>query len=109
MVGNGGNVLTGGAGRDLLIAGLTASQLDGGEGNGDGTLQFGNQYDTGTPYGIASGDFNGDGDRDIAVANFTNGGINLWSGNGDGRSMQFETRCPPVAIASVDASRRPYI
>ena len=32
LVGNGGNVLTGGAGRDLLIAGLTASQLFGGDG-----------------------------------------------------------------------------
>jgi hypothetical protein len=32
LVGNGGNVLTGGDGRDLLIAGLTASQLFGGEG-----------------------------------------------------------------------------
>ena len=32
LVGNGGNILTGGAGRDLLIAGLTASQLFGGEG-----------------------------------------------------------------------------
>ncbi len=32
LVGNGGNVLTGGDGRDLLIAGLKASQLFGGEG-----------------------------------------------------------------------------
>ncbi len=31
LVGNGGNVLTGGDGRDLLIAGLTASQLLGGD------------------------------------------------------------------------------
>jgi hypothetical protein len=31
LVGTGGNVLTGGAGRDLLIAGLTASQLFGGD------------------------------------------------------------------------------
>ncbi len=33
LVGNGGNTLTGGAGRDLLIAGLTASTLIGGTGD----------------------------------------------------------------------------
>lgn len=32
LIGNGGNVLSGGAGRDFLVAGRTASKLNGGEG-----------------------------------------------------------------------------
>ncbi len=53
-------------------------------GNGDGTLQFGAQYNTGSPIEVVSGDFDGDNQLDIAVANYTSHTISVWLGNGDG-------------------------
>src|SRR5262249_38309402 len=48
LVGNGGNVLFGGAGRDLLIAGASASQLFGGD--GDDILIGGGPVDSSREY-----------------------------------------------------------
>jgi hypothetical protein len=43
------------------------------------------QYATGIgPYGVATGDFNGDGKADLAVANFEDGTVSVLLGNGDG-------------------------
>jgi hypothetical protein len=81
---------------DLAIASLTASNVPptGGTvsvllGNGDGTFQSPTSYTTGVPYGLAVGDFNGDGILDIATADEsdavgTSTTISLLLGKGDG-------------------------
>ena len=61
-------------------------------GNGDGTFTLGSLPDTGFyPYGIAVGDFNGDGKLDLAVVNecgntysCSSGSVSILVGNGDG-------------------------
>lgn len=56
-------------------------------GNGDGTLQALTAYNAvAYSYGLAVGDFNGDGNLDVAVANYnsTNGSVSVLLGNGNG-------------------------
>jgi FG-GAP-like repeat len=62
-------------------------------GNVDGTFQTAVAYPVGdSPYGVASGDFNGDGKLDLAVVNVcgsdstcaSNGTVSILLGNGDG-------------------------
>jgi hypothetical protein len=55
-------------------------------GNGDGTFRAtATSPSTGyKPYGLAVGDFNGDGIPDVAVTNFNSGSITILLGNGDG-------------------------
>src|SRR5262249_57785362 len=46
------------------------------------------------PHGVATGDFNGDGQPDLGVANAYYGGVSILLGNGDG------TFRPPVGYAT---------
>lgn len=85
LAGNGGNVLTGGAGRDLLIAGATASQLIGGEGEdiliGGTTVNDLNEANLNAVRDIwTSGD-----EYDTRVANLKSGLLNADSVFGNGQ------------------------
>ncbi len=54
-------------------------------GKGDGTFGAKTTYTCGTtPYGVATGDFNGDGITDLAVTNSGAGSISVLLGNGTG-------------------------
>jgi FG-GAP-like repeat/Abnormal spindle-like microcephaly-assoc'd, ASPM-SPD-2-Hydin len=67
------NSLSGGPGVSVLL------------GNGDGTFQPLVQYPFGiTPTGIATADFNGDGNLDLAVSDEYSGTVQLLLGNADG-------------------------
>ena len=75
-------------------------------GNGDGTFQQQVTYPTGTaPYGVAVGDFNGDGIADLAVTNTTDDTVGVLLGNGDGTFRQqvtYPTGATPIGIAVAD-------
>ena len=75
-------------------------------GNGDGTFQQQQTYTTGTnPYGIAVGDFNGDGIVDLAVTNSNDDTVGVLLGNGDGTfqpQQTYLTGATPVGIAVAD-------
>src|SRR5436189_2029284 len=54
-------------------------------GPGDGTFTpVSSPPATGTPFGLAIGDFNGDGKLDLAVANFDVSTVTILLGSGDG-------------------------
>jgi len=54
-------------------------------GNGDGTFQAALNYAAGSdPYGVAVGDFNGDGKLDLAVTDVFGNDVGVLLGNGDG-------------------------
>ena len=102
---------------DLAVASATVlHQLDGGTvsillGNGDGTFQPPTAYVTAVPYGLAIGDFNGDGNLDIAGADEASlpglqTSIFVMLGKGDG---SFEVQSPiassghnPFSIVTAD-------
>src|SRR5205814_3969212 len=53
-------------------------------GNGDGTFQTASNYIGADVFGVAVGDFNGDGKSDLAVGTRRSTGVVLLLGNGDG-------------------------
>lgn len=73
---------------DVVVAGYFASSIDMGIllGNGDGTLQSSLTYPLNdTPYSIATGDFNNDGNLDVAISDyFVPGDVVVFLGKGDG-------------------------
>jgi hypothetical protein len=73
---------------DVVVVGYFASNIDMGVllGNGDGTLQPSLTYPlSDTPYSIATGDFNRDGNLDIAISDyFVPGDVVVLLGKGDG-------------------------
>ena len=89
---------------DLALANLGAAIGDPGTvsillGNGDGTFQAAGNYAAGlTSFGVAVGDFNGDGMFDVAVANYgdaylNHASVSILLGKGDG-TFQAGPDCP---------------
>jgi Flp pilus assembly secretin CpaC len=92
---------------DILEVNNTANTLSVFLGNGDGTFQNRADYPTGKgPVGIATGDFNGDGNLDVAVVNQTDGTVSLFFGDGTGvlkpRSATLAVGKLPTYIISAD-------
>src|SRR5206468_11164746 len=62
---------------------------------GDGTFGPATSYAAGAePFGLTTGDFNGDGHPDVAVANLVSDDVSILAGRGDG------TFGPPVNFAA---------
>jgi len=76
-------------------------------GNGDGTFTAGPVLTLGAyePYGIAVGDFNGDGKLDLAVADLGSAKVTILLGNGNGTfaaGVQYATGGSPWGITTGD-------
>jgi len=70
---------------DILEVNNTSNTFSVFLGNGDGTFQNRVDYPTGKgPIGIATGDFNNDGNLDVAVANQLDGTVSIFLGDGTG-------------------------
>jgi hypothetical protein len=69
-------------------------------GNGDGSFQSARNYPiAGVPWGVAVGDFNGDGTPDIVTANENVSTASVLIGNGDGSSRpRWITRSEAILI-----------
>jgi hypothetical protein len=78
-------------------------------GNGDGTFRSAVRYLTGlNPYGVAVGDFNGDGILDIVTANSNGNNVSVLLGNGDGTfqpARNFAVGIFPASLAVGDFNR----
>jgi hypothetical protein len=96
---------------DLVIANSASYTLSVLIGNGDGTFQPAVRYliDFGPIYGLAAGDFNGDGNIDIAAAGYATccyDGVTILPGNGDGTLLPGLSLMPagalPRSVATAD-------
>ena len=79
-------------------------------GNGDGSFQGSNNFDTGgnLPTSVAVGDFNGDGKLDVAVTNLNSSNVSILLGDGSGKGFNNAQNSPigvgshPVWVSSAD-------
>ena len=72
---------------DIVMLNVFSDTLTFLQGNGDGTFTPGTPFVAGdVPYGVVTGDFNGDGIADLAVSIFGSAfnGVQVFLGNGDG-------------------------
>jgi hypothetical protein len=75
-------------------------------GNGDGTFQNPVEYSTGNlPRGLASGDFNLDGNADLIIADSYDKAVSIFLGNGDGTfqpATVYSTGAFPLGVVVAD-------
>ncbi len=75
-------------------------------GKGDGTFQAAANYPTGPgTWGVAVGDFNGDGKPDVVAANYGESSVSVLLGNGDGTlrpAISYTTDSNPNSVAVGD-------
>jgi len=88
---------------DLAVANFLGDNVSILLGNGDGTFQSQNTYSAGVgTFGIALGDFTGNGILDLAVTNEGDNTVSVLLGNGDGTfqpQQTYATGLNPVGIA----------
>ena len=87
--------------QDLAVTNQVSNNVNILLGNGSGgfTNASGSPIAVGAvAYGVAVGDFNGDGITDLAVTNFGSGTVSILLGNGDGTFTQ--TLIPTVAVGT---------
>lgn len=97
---------------DIAVANYGSSTVSIFLGNADGTFTRANCTASaidcvtgGSPKGVVTGDFNGDGYTDIAVTNSGSGTVSVLLGNGDGTfqtKLDFSTGTAPWGIATGD-------
>jgi hypothetical protein len=99
----------GGATPDVLSSGSVGSDVGAVSflrGIGDGSFAGAVSYDTGAaPYGLAIGDFNGDGKADAATADYAHGVVCVLLGDGAGAfapKVEFAVDGNPYSIALAD-------
>ncbi len=97
---------------DLVIANPSNANISVMLGNGDGSFAAGVSYDVGDPsngpWGVAIGDFNGDGKEDVVTANSTTSSVSVLLGNGDGTfqsPINSATAADPFSVAVGDFNR----
>ena len=98
--------------RDLGLGGANNGRYSGNSlGNGDGTFTPSASLvvNTGIPFAITTGDFNGDGHLDLAVALLVSNQVAIFLGNGDGTftraPLSPSTGQSPIVIAVSDLNR----
>jgi len=93
---------------DLAIINETNSTLHIMQGNGNGQFGFKESISAdAVPRGIASGDFDGDGDADLAVAKYATNEVGIFIGEGDGsfswdENNDFQAGDGPISVAVGD-------
>jgi hypothetical protein len=96
---------------DLVVANQTDGTISLLLGNGDGTFQAQTTITipmgtvAASPSGVATGDFDNDGNMDIAVTDMANNRVLVLLGNGDGTfqtAVSYPTGSNPVALVAQD-------
>jgi hypothetical protein len=79
---------------DLVVADWLNGEVSVLLGNGDGTFQKASHFFVGSPFALATGDFNGDGLQDLAVVSSGgtgNGALAIFLGDGKGGFKPFSS------------------
>ena len=93
-------------GRSNDTQGTATSLSTSPQATGDGSFTvLGSQSAGSRPYGVAAGDFNGDGKADLVLANYSSDNISVLLGNGDGTfqsAVNYGVGSSPFSVAVGD-------